>query len=260
MIAQFKELQPDVTVTYAGGGSGQGQSDLENSSSTNIVWAGTDSLVKPEDVSKFSGSFLYIPTVAAPITVSYNLSGVSSLKLDADTIAKIFQAQITKWDDPAIKAHNPSANLPSTAITVAHRLDPSGTTANFTAYLKAAAPTTWTLGSDKTVAWPNGEQAGPRNSGVAQIIKSTDGAIGYVDYSDAKAARAGVRVGEERRAASFVAPSLASTQAALESATLADRPHVQPDERTRRRSRTRSPRRRSSSSSSSSRTRPWPRR
>ena len=56
--------------------------------------------------------FLYFPTVAAPITVSYNLDGVDDLDLDADTIAKIFQRQITTWDDPAIKAVNPDANLP----------------------------------------------------------------------------------------------------------------------------------------------------
>ena len=89
---------------------------------------------------------------------------------------------------PAIAADNPKATLPSTAITVVHRADGSGTTANFTAYLVKAAGTAWTLGTDKVVNWPTGQQAGTANAGVAQIVKDTDGAIGYVDYSDAKAA------------------------------------------------------------------------
>jgi phosphate transport system substrate-binding protein len=217
VIESFTAQQPNVTVTYAGGGSGQGQLDLQAGTKQ---WAGTDSLIKPEDLPKYEGTVLYFPTVAAPITIAYNLAGVSNLKLSANTIAEIFENHITKWDDTAIKADNPGADLPSTAITVAHRAEPSGTTANFTAYLKAAAPTTWTLGSDKTVAWPSGQQAGNANSGVAQIIKSTSGAIGYVDYSDAKAAGlvfASIKNADGR----FVAPSLASASAALSGATLA---------------------------------------
>jgi phosphate transport system substrate-binding protein len=218
VIAQFKTSQPAVTITYAGGGSGQGQLDLQAGTKQ---WAGTDSLIKPADLPKYTkGTVLYFPTVAAPITVSYNLSGVSDLKLSADTIAKIFSGGITKWDDAAIKADNPSANLPSSSITVAHRAEPSGTTANFTKYLMAAAPSSWTLGSDKTVAWPSGQQAGNANSGVAQIVKSTTGAIGYVDYSDAKAAGL-VFASIKNAAGQFVAPSLESATAALSGATLA---------------------------------------
>ena len=73
---------------------------------------------------------------------------------------------------------------------MAHRSDGSGTTQNFTEYLVAAAPTTWTLKSGSTVEWPADTQAGNGNAGVAQIVTATDGAIGYVDLSDAKAAEA----------------------------------------------------------------------
>ena len=43
---------------------------------------------------------LYFPILIGPITVSYNLPGVKSLKLDAPVIADIFQAKVTKWNDP----------------------------------------------------------------------------------------------------------------------------------------------------------------
>lgn len=218
LIQEFQTAQPAVTVTYGGGGSGKGQTDLQG----NLVqWAGSDSTVKEEDLPKFTGGeFLYFPTVAAPITVSYNLSGVK-LKLSPDTLAGIFDGTITKWDDAAIKADNSGAKLPSSAITVVHRADGSGTTANFTKYLTKAAPTAWTLGTDKVVAWPNGQSAGEGNAGVAQTVKDTAGSIGYVDYSDAKAG--GLTFAALKNAAGkFVEPSLESATAALDGAVLAD--------------------------------------
>ncbi len=183
VIGGFKQQQPSVTVNYQSVGSGQGRTDFTNQVTD---FGGTDATYTSKDPQP-PEPFFYFPTVVAPITVSYNLSGVKGLKLSGDTIAKIFQAEITTWDDPAIKAENPKAKLPSTPITVAHRADGSGTTANFTLFLTKAAPDTWTLGTGSTVAWPASTQGGNGNTGVANIVKNTDGGIGYVDYSDAKA-------------------------------------------------------------------------
>jgi phosphate transport system substrate-binding protein len=212
VIAAFKDEQGNVTITYAGGGSGQGKTDLAGQL---VDFAGTDSLVKPEDVASFrGGAFLYFPTVAAPITVSYKLSGVDKLQLSPDTIAKIFQRDITTWDDEAIKADNPDADLPSTDITVVHRSDGSGTTSNFTKYLDAAAKGTWTLGSGDTVAWPSDTVGGNGNAGIVSGIQAKDGAIGYVDFSDAKAAQL-TFASIQNKAGNYVEPSVESTQAAL---------------------------------------------
>jgi phosphate transport system substrate-binding protein len=183
-IAGYKKVQPGVTVNYNGTGSGAGRQALQDGV---VDFAGSDGLVTAADVPKYKGEFVYVPTVAAPITVAYNLTDVRDMTLDADTIANIFQRQIKKWDDPAIAAQNPGVRLPSTDITVAHRSDGSGTTENFTKYLVAAAPSTWTLKSGSTVEWPADTQAGNGNQGVAQIVKATAGAVGYVDLSDAKA-------------------------------------------------------------------------
>src|SRR5262249_17517975 len=140
---------------------------------------------KEADNVKFP--FYYIPTVSAPITVSYNLKGVSNLQLSPDTIAKIFQRDIKVWNAPEIAADNPGATLPATNITVAHRSEGSGTTNNFTKFLVAAAPS-WKLNTGDTVNWPTDTVGGAQNTGVASVIKQTEGAIGYVDLSDAKAA------------------------------------------------------------------------
>jgi len=143
-IQNFKSIQPGMTVNYGGGGSGKGRTDL----ASNVVqFAGSDSPIPSKEAANFKGkTVLYFPVVVGPITVSYNLSGVSSLKLDGPVIADIFQAKVTKWNDPAIKALNPGVNLPSTAITIARRSDSSGTTANFSQFLVSSAPN-WKLGS-----------------------------------------------------------------------------------------------------------------
>ncbi len=185
VIASFQQKHPGVVVNYGGGGSGKGRTDLQGGI---VAFAGTDATVSAAEAPKYKGPYLYFPTVAAPITVSYHLSGVEGLQLSAPTIAKIFERKIRTWNAPQIAADNPGVKLPSTAITVAHRSDSSGTTSNFTTFLKLAAPGDWTLDAGSTVNWPADEQAGNGNSGVAQIISGTNGAIGYVDFSDAQAA------------------------------------------------------------------------
>lgn len=209
-IADFKTRASGVTVNYNAVGSGQGKKDLAAGTSD---WAGSDSTVKDDEKANFKGPFLYFPTVAAPITVSYNLSGVKELKLSAETVAKIFTGTITTWNDPAIAADNPGVTLPNTAITVAVRSDGSGTTSNFSKFLAAAAPTAFTLTAGDTVAWPKA-QAGKGNAGVAQIVKDTPGAIGYVDYSDATATKLST-ASIKNKDGKFVAPTLAGATAAL---------------------------------------------
>jgi phosphate transport system substrate-binding protein len=216
VISSFKEKAPNVTVTYNSVGSGTGKKEFGQGLTD---FAGSDSLVKPGD-GPAEGSFLYVPTVAAPITVSYNLSGVDKLQLSPDTLAKIFQTDIKQWNDPAIAADNPGATLPDKAITVAHRSDGSGTTSNFTKYLKAASPA-WKLGSGDTVAWPSGTQGGEKNTGVAQIIQQADGGIGYVDFSDATESKLSF-ASIKNKDGQFVAPSLEAAAAAAGGAEVKD--------------------------------------
>ena len=218
-VEQFKSIQPDMTVNYAGVGSGQGRSDLA-SGVTNF--GGSDTAPIPSDeVSNFKGKkVLYFPILIGPITVSYNLPELSKpLQLSPETIANIFQAKITKWNDPAIKADNPGVSMPSTSITIAHRSDSSGTTQNFALFLQNSEPSVWKLGSESTVNWPANSRAGDGNSGVAQIIKSTPGAIGYVDFADATAA--GLKFASvKNQAGTYVAPSASAASAAAGQATI----------------------------------------
>jgi phosphate transport system substrate-binding protein len=172
----------NLTVNYNPVGSGAGQTQL---GSGTVDFAGSDPALKPKDLKLFTkGTPLQFPVAFGAITVSYNLTGIhSGLKLDGPTIAAIFMGKITKWNDPAIKALNPGMNLPSSAITVVHRSDSSGTTDGFTTFL-SDTDSAWKsdVGAGKDVKWPTGTGA-KGNAGVAAAVKQTAGAIGYVEQA-----------------------------------------------------------------------------
>ena len=222
-IAAFKSVQPNMTVNYGSGGSGKGRTDL---ASGVVNYAGSDSTIPASEQSSFKGTVLYFPVVIGPITISYHLSNVPNLKLSAPVIAKIFDAKITTWNDLAITSLNPGVKLPSTKITVARRSDSSGTTQNFSEFLVKGAPGVWTLGSSSTINWPSTSVGGNGNGGVASIIKSTNGAVGYVDYADAKASGL-TYASVENSTGAFIAPSVQSATEAANNATISPEPDVQ---------------------------------
>jgi phosphate transport system substrate-binding protein len=216
-ISAFKSVDPNVTIDYDPVGSGTGRADLY---SNTVLFAGSDSPVPAKEASKVPAgkTILYFPVQIGPIAMAYNLPGIKGLKLDATVLAGIFQGTIKTWDDPAIKALNSGLSLPSTTITLAVRSDSSGTTQNFSQYLVDAAGSAWKLGTSSTITWPSTARAGDGGSAVAQIVKTTTGAIGYVDFSTATAA--GLTAASVKNSAGdFVAPSAASATAAATQVT-----------------------------------------
>ena len=205
-IAGFQTANADVTVNYDPAGSGAGRDTFQQGAS---AFAGSDRAFKADEIS--AGPFdscatddiVEIPAYISPIAIIFNLEGIDSLDLDADTVAKIFTGQITKWNDPAIAALNPDATLPDQAISPVHRSDKSGTTGNFTEYLAAAASSSWTAGSVEE--WPTelGGEAAQGTSGVVEAVTNGVGMIGYADASRAEGlGTVAIKVGE-----SFVSDS-----------------------------------------------------
>src|ERR1700722_8620424 len=216
-ISAFKSVDPNVTIDYDPVGSGTGRADLY---SNTVLFAGSDSPVPAKEASKVPAgkTILYFPVQIGPIAMAYNLPGIKGLKLDATVLAGIFQGTIKTWDDPAIKALNSGLSLPSTTITLAVRSDSSGTTQNFSQYLVDAAGSAWKLGTSSTITWPSTARAGDGGSAVAQIVKTTTGAIGYVDFSTATAA--GLHAASVKNSAGdYVAPSSAGATAAASHVT-----------------------------------------
>ncbi len=180
----YTGLNSGLTVNYSGVGSGAGITDFESGS---VDFAASDVPMSSSDLAKVpasSGPVIQIPDILGGVTVSYNLPGVSTrLKLDAATLAGIFDGSIKTWNASQITGLNPGVKLPANAIVPEVRADSSGTTYIFTNYLTAAAPTVWTLGTSKTIAWPSVAVQTPKNSGVADSIKSTPYSIGYVELA-----------------------------------------------------------------------------
>ncbi|CAL9488549.1 Phosphate-binding protein PstS 3 [Streptomyces sp. enrichment culture] len=186
-VKQYTATCKDVQINYRPDGSGAGITAFTQGQT---AFAGSDSALKPDEIEASkkickTGQGIDLPMVGGPIAVGYNVPGVDTLVLDAPTLAKIFDSKITNWNDAAIKKLNPDAKLPDLRIQAFHRSEDSGTTENFTKYLKAAAPEDWKYEPSK--AWAaKGGQSAPQSSGVAQQVKQTSGAISYFELSYAK--------------------------------------------------------------------------
>ena len=212
-IKDFGAKCPGATVNYQGVGSGAG---IQQLTAGTVDFAGSDVAMTAAEQSAAEakdGPVLHIPWSAGGIAVEYNVSGVTDLKLTPEAVAGIFAGKITKWDDPAIASANGGIKLPSTGIQVIHRSDGSGTTAAFTAYLTAVAPSVWTVGSGKDVAWPTGQGA-KGSDGVTAAVKQTEGGIGYSEVSFAKGASLGMAK-IKNPAGNFVGPDGQAVAAAL---------------------------------------------
>jgi phosphate transport system substrate-binding protein len=188
-IKAYSQQCSGVQITYGGVGSGQGITDF---TAGQVDFAGSDAALDPSQgqmtaATKECGSpALDIPMVTGPVAVAFNVKGVTDLTLTPPVIAQIFTGKIKTWDDPAIKALNKSANLPSAKITVFFRSDESGTTQNFMTYLNTAAPKDYTATPSKD--WSGVGQGKTGSQGVQSALKSTDDSIGYLEWSYAGSA------------------------------------------------------------------------
>ena len=134
----------------------------------------------------YGGEPLQRPLYISPIAVIYNLPSLdaANLQLTAETTAKIFNRDITKWNDPAIVADNPGVDLPDLDIIPVNRSDESGTTDNFTEWLAAASNGAWP--HEPSGDWPiSGGQSGAQTQGLIDTVTGAEGAIGYADASRA---------------------------------------------------------------------------
>ncbi len=218
-ILEYKKVDPSVSINYQAIGSGGGQKQILEGT---VDFGATDGPMSDESLAKAPSKILHIPTVAGAVAITYNLPGVSSLKLDGPTLANIYLGKITKWNDPAIVGLNSGTKLPATDIAVAHRADGSGTTFIFTDYLGVVSPD-WKAKAGKsntTVNWPAGI-GGKGNDGVAGLVKQTPGAIGYVELI--YAAQNKLQTADLKNADGvFVKPTLEGITAAIATATIPD--------------------------------------
>ncbi|MFJ9953207.1 phosphate ABC transporter substrate-binding protein PstS [Kitasatospora sp. NPDC091207] len=175
------------SINYGGGGSGAG---VQQFNQGKIQFAGSDSPLKPAEVEDSKkvctgGQGINLPLVAGLISIVYNVDGVDNLVLDGPTIAKIFDSQITKWNDPAIATLNPGAKLPDADIQAVHRTDDSGTNENLTKYFAKVSNGAWSYPAAKAWAGKGGQGANG-SAGVAAQVKQVKNSISYAELSYAQ--------------------------------------------------------------------------
>jgi phosphate transport system substrate-binding protein len=210
-LTALMNVKPWMTINYQGVGSGAGISAL---TAKTVDFAASDAPMTDSQRTA-APNVLHIPETIGAVTLAYNLPGVQTgLKLNGDTLSKIFLGTITNWNDPAITALNPGVTLPSNAIVTVHRSESSGTTNVFTKYLSLVSPTWQTqIGSGNSVQWPSGLGA-QGNSAVAATVTQTQHSIGYVEL--AYALQNSMTVAAiQNPAGQFVSPTLQTTTAAV---------------------------------------------
>lgn len=202
--AGFQTSNPKATVNYNPVGSGGGVTKFTAGA---VAFAGSDKALDlttqvPAANATCGGQVIEVPDYISPIAVAFNVPGVTSLNLDAPTVAKLFNGSIKTWDDAAIKALNPGASLPNLAVSPIHRSDKSGTTNNFTDYLAKAGGGAWT--SPASEVWPTaGGEGASGTSGVVSALKAAKGGVSYIDNSQTQGlSKASIKAGTR-----FVQPS-----------------------------------------------------
>ena len=211
-----------VKLNYQSIGSGGG---IKGWQQNTVDFGASDAFLQDSEIQAgaANGVPVEIPMTFGAVVVAYNLKGIAApLKMTPTIIAGMFDGTITTWNDPAIAAVNPGVTLPSTAVSVVHRSDGSGTTSIFTTYLTAASPDWVTLigkgdatkSAGKTVEWPVGQGASG-NEGVTQGINQTDGGVGYIELAYALANKIPF-ADVQNKAGTFITPSLDSVKAAAD--------------------------------------------
>jgi phosphate transport system substrate-binding protein len=213
--ANFENENSGATIAYDPVGSGGGR---EQFNAGGVAYAGSDAAVSEEEGELKAalkrcepGELIEVPAYVSPIAIIYNLPEVEGLQLSPETLAKIFNQEITTWNDKAIAADNPGVDLPDTRITPVNRSDESGTTENFAEYMSEVVPSVWT--HEVSGDWPvKGGEAASGTSGVVEAVTAGEGAIGYADASQAGENEiAKIEVGKE-----FVEPTPEAAAAILE--------------------------------------------
>ncbi len=179
-LKQYGSEHPQLALSYASVGSGAG---IERFLAGSVDLGATDAPLDADDIAQADEAFVQLPITGGMIAIAYNLPGVDGpINLPRDVYPDIFLGEVYRWDDPRIVAANPGIELPAKVIQVVGRHDASGTTFAFTNHLAAvSAPWADGPGVGKKIDWPGGAMEANGNEGVAQRIKITENAIGYVE-------------------------------------------------------------------------------
>jgi phosphate transport system substrate-binding protein len=216
----YSAKHPDVQVEYRGAGSGGSAKGVDAIVAGTLDFGASDMPLSDAETAQVEGGVVMVPMTAGSIVVAYNLPGVATLKLSRAACVGIFTGHVKKWNDPLIAKTNAAAALPDQPLHVVVRADSAGSSFVFTKYLSTVSDTfAGAVGADKLPNWPAALNRAKGKDGLVDAVKSTPGAIGYVEYSYAQDQSVSLAF-LENKAGQFVGADPESCQAALNSTKL----------------------------------------
>jgi phosphate transport system substrate-binding protein len=199
-----------VEIDYAEKGSGNG---IQQMTARTYDFGCTDAPMNKAQLKAAQdkgGDVVHIPLTLGAVVPIYNLGKGKPIELtfDGDVLAGIYLGKIKKWNDAQIKKLNAGIDLPDLDIVVVRRAEPSGTNFIWTDFL-ANTSEAWRMkykengnhGAIK-IDWPADFVGKSGNSGVAEEVEKSVGAIGYVEliYALGKTLKFGKVVNKDGKA------------------------------------------------------------
>jgi len=193
-------VRQDISADLAVMGSGD---SIRRFLANQVDFAGTDSAPTPMEIRAARRGLLAFPVTAGAIAVAYNLPGCD-LRLTRQQLVQVLLGRIRDFAELGCSAQ---------PITLLHRMDPSGSTANLTATLAAISPL-WKQGpgAGRLVRWPQGEGVSSSDA-MAERLLATRGGIGYIEAAYVRAPLRAAAL--QNRSGDFVRPDPAAVAAAL---------------------------------------------
>ncbi|HUB28223.1 MAG TPA: phosphate ABC transporter substrate-binding protein PstS [Terracidiphilus sp.] len=207
---EYDVAHPGIEIHYRAVGSAAG---IRQVAAGVIDFGATDAPMTDYQLASSRTQLIHIPALMGAVVPIFNLPAITTIRFTGEVLADIYLGHITKWNDERIGKDNPDLHLPDRRIVVVHRAEGSGTSYIFTDYLSKVSRA-WADGPGRSTApeWPTGEGA-LRNEGVARTVRSTEGAIGYVELIYARQNH--LEFGEVRNAAgNWVKASIEGVDAA----------------------------------------------
>ncbi|MFB9136121.1 phosphate ABC transporter substrate-binding protein PstS [Vibrio olivae] len=215
--AKAYQNETGIKLNYQSIGSGGG---IKQITAKTVDFGASDAPLSEDKLEQIG--LVQFPAVMGSIVPVVNIKNIKpgELKLSGQLLADIYLGKVKFWDNDAVKQDNPTLPLAHQPIVVIHRSDASGTSFNYTGYLsKVSADWKQQVGQGKEVVWPKAatDLGGKGNAGVANLVKRTPGAIGYVEYAYAEQNQL-TYTAMENRSGHFVQPTLGTFQAAAANA------------------------------------------
>ena len=139
--------------------------------------------------------FIQVPFVIGGIGFFHSVpASYGEIDLDACLLAKIFNRDITRWNDPEILVNNPNLASLDQPITVARRVEGSSSTSLITKYLNQKCPEVWApaatmvgkepCSATKTsscVTWASDTVEAEGSGGISGYLAENPYSISYID-------------------------------------------------------------------------------